>query len=76
MHQYQVARIVSPNVRPGHGKSPVAASRNTLKESALGMPHVWLSIRMDGIACMYSDCKFSYPPIFVKADNEIVMEIK
>ena len=70
VHHAHVASTVSPNTRPGQGRSPVTGSLNMWKASVRGRWHVVLGTVMLGTAFSYWSIRPSYQPTLSKAVRE------
>jgi len=63
VHQYHIDRTGIPKITPVQGKSE-CTSRNTLKESFLGIPHSkWSGFLNVGVEFIYCSIRPAYPPI-------------
>lgn len=76
VHQHQVARTVSPKMKPGHGMSPFTGSRNMWKASGRGRWQVVLGTVTLGMAWLYRCCRPGYQPTSWKpVGRDMVWEV-
>lgn len=75
-HQYQRHPTLDCRRSPGHGLSPVTASRKILNASLRGNPHVLLGFRMEGMASIYFSFRLLYPPILWKPAEDLSVKSK